>query len=74
MEECLSNGPIVDSDDMERKILRTFMSTQGWYPSLEVRFEGGSIRWINAIAFARKYLVDENVLMKENDVPGHDYM
>ena len=74
MEECLSNGPIVDRDDMERKILRTFMSTQGWYPSLEVRFEGGSIRWINAIAFARKYLVDENVLMKKNNVPGHDYM
>ena len=72
--ECLSSGPVVKHDDMERRILKTFTIDHGWYPSLEVRFEGGSLRWVNAIAHARRQLVNETILMKEEDVGGHDYL
>jgi hypothetical protein len=72
--ECLSNGSIVKCNFMERKILTTFMDTHVWYPSLEVRFEGGLIRWVNAIAHARKELVNEEKLMKADKVPGHGFL
>ena len=73
MLECSSSGGIVSRDYVARTILKTFMGTHKWRESLEVRFEGGNIRWVNAVAHARKELVREEILKRAEAVPGGGY-
>lgn len=66
-------GAIVPCDFMDRLILRTFLASHRWRLSLEVRLKGGNLRWVNAVAFARKQLVELGLLMSADAVSGGDY-
>jgi hypothetical protein len=68
-------GAVVEKDWMERHILRTFLSTYPWRPSLEFRLNGGHVKWASAVDWARVDLCNDKVklLMKARDVPGSGY-
>jgi hypothetical protein len=61
---------------MKRIILNTFMHSYDWDVYLERRFHRSSVRWVNAIAWARANLADlkVNILMKEKYVPSGGYL
>ena len=46
-------GRIITCDFMDRHILKTFLASHAWRPSLEVRLKGGNLRWVNGVAWAR---------------------
>jgi hypothetical protein len=66
-------GAIVPCDFMDRLILRTFLASHAWRPSLEVRLKGGNLRWVNGVAWARANLVKDGLLMRADAVSGGDY-
>jgi hypothetical protein len=66
-------GTIVPKDFMERHILRTFLASHAWRPSLEVRLNGGVLGWSKSIDWARANLVTDKLLMRALHVPGSGY-
>lgn len=66
-------GTIVPKDFMERHILRAFLASHAWRPSLEVRLNGGVLGWSKSIDWARGNLVTDKLLMGATDVPGSGY-
>lgn len=66
-------GAVVPKDFMERHILRTFLASYAWRPSLEVRLNGGVLGWSKSVDWARGDLVTDKLLMSANDVPGSGY-
>src|SRR5271163_3645922 len=66
-------GAIVPKEFMERHILRTFLASHAWRPSLEVRLNGGVLGWSKSIDWARGELVIDKLLMSANDVLGSGY-
>ncbi len=66
-------GAIVPKDFMERHILRTFLASHAWRPSLELRLNGGILKWSNAVDWARVDLGNDGLLMRATDVPGSGY-
>ena len=71
--EYRAPGTIVAKDFMERHILRTFLASHAWRPSLEVRLNGGVLGWSKSIDWARGNLVTDKLLMSATDVPGSGY-
>lgn len=68
-------GAIVEKEWMERQILRTFLASYAWRPSLGLRLNNGNVKWANAVDFARKDLCEEKLklLMRATEVPGSGY-
>lgn len=66
-------GTIVPKDFMERRILRTFLDRYAWRSSLELRLNGGNVKWFNAVNWARGDLVNDKLLMRAPDVPDSGY-
>jgi hypothetical protein len=66
-------GAIVPKNFMERHILRTFLASHTWRPSLELRLNGGILKWSNVVDWARGDLVNDGLLMRATDVPGSGY-
>jgi hypothetical protein len=64
---------IVPKDFMERHILRTFLASHTWRPSLELCLNGGNLKWSNAVNWARMDLVKDELLMRAPNVPGSGY-
>src|SRR5271170_4685532 len=60
-------GAIVPKDFMERHILRTFLASHAWRPSLELRLNGGILKWSKAVDWARVDLVKDGHLMRATD-------
>ena len=70
---CRPPGTMVPKDFMERHILRSFLASHPWRESLELRLNGGILKWANAVDWARGDLVKDKFLMKAPDVPGSGY-
>ena len=70
---CRPPGTMVPKDFMERHILRSFLASHPWRELLELRLNGGILKWANAVDWARGDLVKDKFLMKAPDVPGSGY-
>ena len=77
IQECfLAEGKSIKQDYMNRRILHSFILQYGWDYSLEVRHNGGTLVWVNAIAWGRAHLADpvETILVPADEVEGGQYL